>query len=229
MEAAMTFLRWGDLSSLGVGLLVLACGGGGSGGGVGPCTPGAATQLVKTSGDPAAWYLNNPLPGPLSVTARDANTCAVPGVVVSWAVASGGGAVNPAQSTTGTAGNATTTDSIGSSSPQTVTATFAGLATPVTFTASASAPPTSADVSVNNNSFNPQEAVVKTGGTVTWTWNSGLVGHNVTYSSGPGSLPPNSPTQAGGTTFSSTFTNVGTYAYHCTIHLGMEGTVKVLH
>jgi plastocyanin len=225
----MMFLRWGRLPALGAGLLALACGGGNGGGGMGPCMPGAATQLVKTSGDPAAWYLNNPIPAPLSVTARDANNCAVPGVVVSWAVASGGGAVNPAQSTTGASGAATTTDSIGSSSPQTVTATFAGLQTPITFTATASAAPTSAGVSVNNNSFSPATAIVQVGGTVTWTWNSGVVQHNVTYSSGPAPLPASSPTQAGGTTFSSTFATLGTYAYHCTIHLGMEGTVRVVH
>jgi plastocyanin len=182
----MTFLRWRRLPALGVGVLGLACGGGGGGGGMGPCIPGAATQLAKTSGNPAAWYLNNPLPAPLSVTARDASNCAVPGVVVNWAIASGGGAVNPAQST-------------------------------------------SAGVSVNNNSFDPNEAVVKTGGTVTWTWNSGVVQHNVTYSTGPGTLPANSPTQAGGTTFSTTFTSIGTYAYHCSIHAGMDGTIKVVH
>src|SRR5947208_17000365 len=133
----MTFLRRGGLPMLGAGLLVLACGGDG-GGGTGPCTPGAATQLVKTGGDAQSWYFNNPLPAALSVTARDANNCAVPGVVVNWAVASGGGAVSPTQSTTGTSGVAATADSIGATSPQTVTATFSGLATPVTFTATAS-------------------------------------------------------------------------------------------
>ncbi len=225
----MIFLCSGRLPALGVGLLGLACGGGGGSGGMGPCTPGAATQLVKTSGDPGAWYLDNPLPAPLSVTARDANNCPVPGVVVNWAVASGGGGVTPAQSTTGASGVATTTDSIGSTSPQTVTATFTGLSTPVTFTATASAPPTSFGVSVENNSFGPATAVVKVGGTVTWTWNSGTIAHNVTYSSGPAPLPADSPTQAGGTTFSSTFATVGTYAYHCTIHLNMEGTVRVVH
>jgi plastocyanin len=224
----MTFLRWGGLPALGAGLLVLACGGDG-GGGTGPCTPGAATQLVKTGGDAQSWYFDNPLPSALNVTARDANNCAVPGVVVNWAVASGGGAVSPTQSTTGTSGVAATADSIGSTSPQTVTATFSGLATPVTFTATASGAPTALGVSVANNSFSPATANVKVGGTVTWTWNSGNTGHNVTYSSGPGTLPASSPTQAGGTTFSTTFTTVGTYAYHCTIHFGMEGTVKVLH
>src|SRR5256884_3596283 len=87
----MTFLRWGGLPALGAGLLVLACGGDG-GGGTGPCTPGAATQLVKIGGDAQSWYFDNPLPSALNVTARDANNCAVPGVVVNWAVASGGGA-----------------------------------------------------------------------------------------------------------------------------------------
>src|SRR5438876_8656361 len=88
----MRDMRWDRLPALGLGLL-LACGGDG-GGGMGPCTPGAATQLVKTSGNPPAWYFDNPLPSALNVTARDANNCAVPGVVVNWAVASGGGAVN---------------------------------------------------------------------------------------------------------------------------------------
>src|SRR2546426_10869110 len=110
----MTFLRWGGLPALGAGLLVLACGGDG-GGGTGPCTPGAATQLVKTGGDAQVWYFNNPLPAALSVKALDANNCVVPGVVVNWTVASGGGGVSPAQSTTNASGVASAADSIGSS------------------------------------------------------------------------------------------------------------------
>src|SRR5438034_11062648 len=96
----MTFLRWGGLPALGAGLLVLACGGDG-GGGTGPCTPGAATQLVKTGGDAQSWYFDNPLPSALNVTVRDANNCAVPGVDVKWAVASGGCEVRPTQIPTG--------------------------------------------------------------------------------------------------------------------------------
>ena len=138
----MTFLRWGGLSSLGVGVLVLACGGGGDGGGMGPCVPGAATQLVKTGGDAQSWFFNNPLPASLGVTARDASGCPVPGIVVNWAVASGDGGVSPAQSTTNANGVAATADSLGSASSQSVTATFSGLPAPVTFTATASATPT---------------------------------------------------------------------------------------
>ncbi|HXL05477.1 MAG TPA: hypothetical protein VN964_01035, partial [Gemmatimonadales bacterium] len=116
--------------------LVAACGGD-KGGGTGPCTPGAATQLLMNGGNAQEWYFNNPLPAALSVKALDAKNCAVPGVVVNWAPATGGGVVSPTQSTTNASGVASTTDSIGSSSPQTVTATFTGLSTPVTFTVTA--------------------------------------------------------------------------------------------
>jgi len=211
---------------LGAGLLVLACGGDG-GGGTGPCTPGAATQLVKTGGDAQSWYFNNPLPAALSVTARDANNCAVPGVVVNWAVASGGGAVNPTQSATGTTGVAATADSIGSTSPQTVTATFTGLAAPVTFTATASAPPTSAAVSVNDNVFSPGSAVIQSGGTVTWTW-AGQNIHNLTFTGGPTPQPANQGNQVTGTA-QRTLTTVGSYSYTCTNHFNMNGTVRVVH
>ena len=215
------------LVGLGAALLAVACGGGG-GGGMGPCTPGAATQLVKTSGDPGAWYFNNPLLSSLSVTARDASGCPVPGVAVNWAVASGGGGVSPAQSTTGTSGVATTADSLGSAASQTVTATFTGLATPVTFSATASAPPTTAAVTVSNNFFSPDAVVMQTGGTVTWTWNSGTVTHDVVYDGGPQPLPTGSAPQSTGS-HSNTITTVGRYTYHCEFHAGMSGSVRVVH
>jgi len=224
----MTLLRWNGLPALGAGLLVLACGGGDGGGGMGPCTPGAATQLVKTAGDPDPWYFNNPLPSPLSVTARDASGCPVPGVAVNWAVASGDGAVAPAQSTTNANGVATTADSLGSSSSQTVTATFTGLPAPVTFSASATTPPRSAAVTVANNNFTPDNSAIQSGGTVTWTWAVGADFHNVTFTSGPTPRPANSGTQNTGS-HAVTITTLGTYGYHCTIHSGMDGTVRVVH
>src|SRR5712691_1185481 len=202
------------LAGLGAALLAAACGGG-CGGGMGPCTPGAATQLVKTVGDPGPWYFNNPLLSSLSVTARDASGCPVPGVAVNWAVASGGGGISPAQSTTNASGVAITSDSLGSTSPQTVTATFTGLPTPVTFTATAAAPPTTA-------------VVMQTGGTVTWTWNSAGVTHDVVYDGGPQPLPTGSAPQSTGS-HSNTITTVGRYTYHCEFHAGMSGSVRVVH
>ncbi len=216
----MIFMRWGRLPALGAGLLVLACGG--NGGGTQP--PGPPTDLVKSSGDAQNWYFNNPLPTPLSVTARDASGRAVPGVVVTWAVASGGGGVSPAQSTTNANGVATTTDSIGSSTLQMVSATFTGLAGPATFTETATTPPTSAAVDVKDNFFSPQNTVVQTGGTVTWTF-AGAVAHTVTFSGGPDSGTP----QVSGTFGPVTFTPVGAESYFCKVHSGMTGTVTVVH
>ena len=219
--------RFAAHAALGAAWLIGACGGGSKGGGTGPCTPGAATQLVKTGCDAQVWYFNNPLPAGLSVKAMDANNCAVPGVVINWTVASGGGGVSPAQSTTGSNGVASATDSIGSSTPQSVTAAGTALPT-LTFSATAAAPPTSGAVTLQNIAFNPSSVVVKTGSTVTWTWNDGTTAHNVTFTSGPTPRPADSGTMSSGT-YPATFTALGTYGYHCTIHAGMSGTITVVH
>src|SRR5437667_445887 len=86
-------------------------------------------------------------------------------------------------------------------------------------------------VSVSNVVFTPGVTAVQTGGTVTWTCNSGTTQHNVTYTGGPTPLPNNSPTQdATGPAFSTTFTTVGTYTYHCAIHpTQMSGSVTVVN
>src|SRR5260370_42617090 len=105
------------LAGVGAALLAAACGGGGGGGGMGPCTPGAATQLVKTTGDPGSWYFNNPLPAALSVTARDASGCPVPGAAATWAAAPAVGPDSPAQSTTAASGGADTARALAPSPP----------------------------------------------------------------------------------------------------------------
>lgn len=222
----MALTRARRLPVLGATFLALACGGGGGGGGTEP--PGPPTQLVISGGNGQNWFFNNPLPTQLSVKALDANNRAVPGVVVNWAVASGDGAVAPAQSTTNASGVASTIDSIGSMSPQTVTATPAITTLPTqTFTASAKAPPTSAAVTVGNDFYSPKDVVIKTGGTVTWTWNSAGVIHDVDYDHGPTPLPASSIPQGSGT-HSNTITPVGKYTYHCNFH-SMNGSVTVVH
>lgn len=217
--------RSNRLATLAMGLLAAACGGGGAG----TQPPGPPVDLVIIpDGDHQNWYFDNPLPTALSVKAIDVHGQAVPGVTVMWAVASGSGAVSPTQSTTNSSGVASTTDSIGSSTNQTVSATFTGLASPASFTEFATTPPTTGSVSLMSLAFSPKNVVVQTGGTVTWTWNDNPTAHNVTFASGPTPLPANSPTQATGT-YPVTFTTVGTYGYHCTIHAGMDGTVSVVH
>lgn len=70
--------------------------------------------------------------------------------------------------------------------------------------------------------FSPTTLTVTVGTTVTWT-NTGQVDHTVTANGGAfasGTLSP-------GASFSFTFRTAGTFAYHCTIHPFMTGTVIV--
>jgi len=214
----MTLRRWNRRFALGMALLGLACGG--DGGGTQP--PGPPADLVKSGGDGQSWYFNNPLPTALSVTAVDVDGRAVPGVVITWAVASGGGSVTPTQSTTNANGVATTTDSIGGSTIQMVNATFTGLAGPVSFTEQATTPPTAAVVNVGDYFFDKASVVVQVNSAVTWTW-TGQVGHSVTFTGGP-----DSGVQPSGT-FQRTFTSTGVFNYFCKVHGGMTGSVTVVH
>src|SRR5437870_5263122 len=81
-----------------------------------------------------------------------------------------------------------------------------------TFTVTASAAPTTAAVDVKDNFFSPQNGVIKTGGTVTWTW-GGATSHTLTFTSGPAPLPVETPAQMTGTR-AIPFNTVATYGYH---------------
>ncbi|MEV6839033.1 cupredoxin family copper-binding protein [Streptomyces sp. NPDC051133] len=79
-------------------------------------------------------------------------------------------------------------------------------------------------VAINNFAFSPAALKVKAGTTVTWT-NRDADAHTVT-SAGSGG-PLHSAALATHATYSYTFTKPGTYAYLCTIHPFMTGTVEV--
>jgi plastocyanin len=79
-------------------------------------------------------------------------------------------------------------------------------------------------LTVGNNFFSPTPDTVPAG-LVTFTWSAPSNGHNVTWLTGPGTLPASSTTQTSGT-FQATL-QTGTYTYHCTIHSGMNGTIVV--
>lgn len=209
-----------------VGLLMaVACGGDG------PTEPaGPPAQLEKSEGDGQDWYFGNSLPIAYGVVVRDANGRGVPGVSVTWVVTSGGGSVDPATSVTNGDGVATATHTLGTTgTSHIVTANAAGLPA-VEFTASATSPPTNAAVTVGDPTFfSPEHVVVQVGGTVTWSWGPTVfTQHNVVYVGGPVPRPPSSPTQTSGT-HSNTFTNTGLYQYACTLHSGMDGTVRVVN
>ena len=83
----------------------------------------------------------------------------------------------------------------------------------------------STTITLNDNFFSPTPDTVAAG-TVTFSW-AGANNHNVTWVSGPGTLPTNSTTKTSGT-YTPTL-QAGTYTYHCTIHAaqGMSGTLVV--
>jgi len=193
-----------------------------------PPTGTEVAELVRVSGDQQQWFFENPLPQPYLVMAVDSDGLAVPDVAISWTITSGGGTVDPMQSLTDAAGTASTTHTLGPvETSQAVTAAVPGIPS-VTFTATASTPPTSAAVTVGNNFFSHRDVLVQVGGSVTWTWDSGPIVHNVTFTAGPSPRPSDSPTQDSGT-HTDQLPVVARYEYACTIHAGMEGTVTVVH
>jgi predicted lipoprotein with Yx(FWY)xxD motif len=83
-------------------------------------------------------------------------------------------------------------------------------------------PATGAAVTIQGFAFDPPQLSVAVGTTVTWT-NRDSVAHTVTGDQGEfdsGHLDP-------GKTFSFTFSQPGTFAYHCTIHPQMKATIVV--
>ena len=77
------------------------------------------------------------------------------------------------------------------------------------------------EVAAKDNRFTPAAIQVPAGTEVTWRFEDGLVPHDVKadgFSSGE-------PRRKG--TFTHTFAQPGTYAYHCTVHDGMTGRVVV--
>ncbi|MCA1669343.1 MAG: cupredoxin family copper-binding protein [Thermomicrobia bacterium] len=85
----------------------------------------------------------------------------------------------------------------------------------------------SADVAVNimNFSFQPTPLTIPVGTTVVWT-NQDSAPHTVTSDTGVWDSGIGSPLQKGAT-FRFTFTQAGTFPYHCMIHPNMHGTIVV--
>ena len=78
------------------------------------------------------------------------------------------------------------------------------------------------EVWMQNTSFKPSTITVAAGTTIKWTNKEGST-HTVTSNSNVF----NSGNLTEDKTFSFKFDSAGTYAYHCTLHSGMNGTVVV--
>jgi plastocyanin len=77
-------------------------------------------------------------------------------------------------------------------------------------------------VDVVNMAFSPKTVTVPVGGSVTWSFGD-AVQHTTTSNQGFWNSGPKSS----GDTYTHTFGSSGSYAYHCSIHTTMRGTVRV--
>jgi plastocyanin len=77
-------------------------------------------------------------------------------------------------------------------------------------------------VTIDNFAFSPATLKVKVGQKVSWTNKQQGVAHTVTADGGTFDHPMPS-----GATFSFAFAKAGSFAYHCTIHPSMHGTIVV--
>lgn len=85
------------------------------------------------------------------------------------------------------------------------------------------------NVSIQGSAFSPQDVRVRQGDAVKWT-NNDFQTHTSTSDGFDGTTGPqlwNSNTLGHAATFSFTFVAAGKYAYHCTIHSFMHGSVAV--
>jgi len=87
------------------------------------------------------------------------------------------------------------------------------------------APATANTITIKDFAFSPAALTVKTGTTVTWV-NDDSAPHTVVSDDGA-PVPFTSAQLATGASFQQTFTQAGTYPYHCSIHPSMKGTIVV--
>jgi plastocyanin len=127
---------------------------------------------------------------------------------------------------TGTHSTATATNTPTATSTATATATETATATPTT--TEIPGPATTVTVTVGNNFYAPASVQINPGDTVVWVRSAGI--HNVLADDNSfrlGEAPDGAPGSSW-TSVSRTFTQAGSFGYHCEFHgLGMAGTVVV--
>jgi amicyanin len=82
------------------------------------------------------------------------------------------------------------------------------------------------EVDIKSFAFDPKTIAITKGDTVVWT-NMDAAPHRVISDIGSAKDVLDSPILAKGDTYSHTFNELGTYAYHCAIHVSMKGKIIV--
>ena len=226
---------------LAAGAITSACSGGGS---VSPPPPpppppppSPVIAKATPSGDAQTGVVGTLLPNPVRVIITNSGN-PVMGQGVTWTIGPSGGSVDPTASATdvnGIASTAVTLPAVAATS--TITATATGVTgSPLTFTATSTGASLALTVNVVNFMFDPANAAVKQGGTVTFIWGAAAGPHTVTPD-GPNTIPvspgdPNTITSPPPFNFDVIFPTTGTFDYHCRIHggirTGMAGRITVV-
>lgn len=94
--------------------------------------------------------------------------------------------------------------------------------TPATTSTSTPAPTTEESISISGFSFQPSSLTIQAGTTVVWT-NQDSAPHTITADNGSF----DSGTISSNGTYSRTFTQTGSFVYHCDFHPSMQGTIIV--
>ena len=156
-----------------------------------PVPSPVATTLEVVSGNAQSARVNQPLDSPLVVRVKDQNNAVMSGVSVSFSVAPGG-TVSPSSATTGSSGEAETRLTLGGTAgTYTVTARVSGIAQPVTFTATATAPDPlafspdtiAAQTFTVGSAIQPLRLPIATGGTAPYTYSLSPIPAGLSFSS----------------------------------------------
>lgn len=198
-----------------VGITMIACGGGSEGPtGQPPVTP----VFTSLSISPTSGNLFTVAPGnsvTFVATPRDQS-----GQPMSGLGAPSFSTSNAAAATVTSAGQVT---AVAAGSAQiTASLTSAGTTKTVIAVVTVQEAATEATVTAPQLAFNPSPVHISAGGTVTWTF--ATVSHNATFSEA--GAPADVATMLNASA-SRTFPVSGTFAYLCTLHTGMTGTVVV--
>ena len=78
-------------------------------------------------------------------------------------------------------------------------------------------------IQIKSFAFSPESLTIKAGTSVEWT-NFDSASHTIVGNNG---IEINSPQLSKGQTYTTTFTNLGEYNYHCSIHPSMKGKIIV--
>jgi plastocyanin len=199
--------RLHKFSGFAIILLLSGCGGGGT---TTPIVVGAVTT-VSVSAPSTSLVVGGTLQ--LTAAPTDMNGNAVTGQTATWTSS------NAAVATVNTSGVASGLAAGGA----TITATISGI--PGSKALTVAAVPAAATVQATTAlTFDPGQVDITAGGTVTWAF--AATAHTVAFD-GSGAGTPAGIGQSSSTSVARTFTTAGSFAYHCTLHQGMTGTVVV--